>query len=58
MVHDLSDHVGLGDESNDSKFSAAVTNEGVGFVDSSKQIRPPSPERGTCFEESFGSSVA
>ncbi len=35
------DHLGLGDEGDDSELAAAFTNEGVGLADPSDQICPP-----------------
>ena len=40
MVDNFSNHVGLGDEGKDAKFSATFTKEGVGLKDPLDQILP------------------
>jgi hypothetical protein len=40
MVENLANHFGVEDERNDSKFSSALAEEGVGLEDSSNEICP------------------
>jgi len=46
MVENLSNDLGPGDERNDPKFRAALTEERVGFENSLNQICPSSSESG------------
>ena len=64
VIQDPADHLGLGDEGNDSKCPAALTKEGVGLEDSSNQICPALSSAGAVemldirtseeYEERFG----
>jgi len=54
VLENSCDHLGLGDKGDDSQPAATLTDERVGFVDTSDQIRPSFSERGTLLRRRLG----